>query len=144
MSVTSRSDFNKVVVNTLSKPPKRASPWNVDLEIGPDLKLGVQFYIQSRKNTSSELKIAIPKDVLGFSPPADTATRGEDIESHSTDASEPKINSSSNSAGFILKSKAVEKETLWKQQDETIVNEADVIPAYFYGERIASFDGAIL
>jgi len=126
-----------LLLNTLSKKPKRTIAWNIDLEIGPDCKFKVQSYIQCRKNTSTELKSALFKNVSNLGGSSVAAGDG----SSSGGAESGPSTSSRDPDELVLASKGVEKEAIWTQEDGTVIDHANTIPAHYYGGRLVTLDG---
>ena len=156
-------EATKHLANTLSKKPTRAMPWNITMEIGPSLSINVQSFLLVRKNTSTELKTALEKNISKLAKLKVIVTSSQSAADSSTALALE--NRSQNGAGaassnavvksygsqneaeipdgkdLVYSSQVVKRETTWRQTDGTEVDADEIIEAYMYGERLVSLDG---
>lgn len=114
-------------------------PWNVSLEIGPDIEIAVSGYVCTRKNTQNDLKKALVKNEATSS-----FTGSQNL---STEVAIPSSMEGDEDFGpkktvmVEFASKITDREYLWKAKDGTVVDDEDVGKGYFYGDRLIPFNG---
>lgn len=133
------SEARKQIFNTLNKPAKRSMPWNVFLEIGPDIKINVSGYVCTRKNTASNLKTAVLKEEKFI--PSSQQVPGNDMQVALYDDEENASTTESKTVMVEIANRAVGKETIYKEKDGSAVDNIDVGKGYYFGDKLIPFNG---
>jgi len=144
------------LANTLSKKPIRPAPWNIVMDIGPSLNISCQSFTLLRKNTSTELKAALEKNIANLVKPRVYSQQVSQEPGPSTAVAIRNGNGGSgttalvpvnegqtevNPDDLVFAKDEVKREITWRETGGTEVEPSDIIEAYLYGERLIPFDG---
>lgn len=154
--VTNYKAARKQILNTQTKKAVRPTPWNIQLEVTPQIIINVGGYSSTRKNKISEMSRVLLKQVDSLEETTSNDPKRKSDDSSISSASSGYRNNSAISAqssktgGSGVGKKTVvveqaknvlEKETVWTENDGTVVSEDEIGKAYYFGDRLVPYNG---
>jgi hypothetical protein len=109
-------------------------PWNIELEIGPNIRINVSSFVCTRKNTLTNLKKAVIKEEKEI-PQSNQIVAFDPTNSNFKEEKTVAVEIAKN---------ATDKETIWKEKDDTVVDQSDIGKAYLYGGQLIPFNGKLI